>query len=155
MLLCGDIVVGEIFIVLFVVVIVIIFIIMFVLYSIDFLRVLIVVVQFFKLIDIVFKIDFFDEFGDQFDGVEGFVELEYVLFVYFLRFKIKVLDDFIFIILVGKVIVFVGVSGLGKSIIVGFLEWWYNLFFGFIKFDGWFIEQFNFYWFCKNIWLVQ
>lgn len=107
-----------------------------------------VVVKFFVIIDCVFIIDFVSDEGLKFDSFYGEISFENVKFYYLFWFSVFILKGFIIIFEVGKIFVFVGVSGSGKSIVVFFIERFYDFISGVVKFDGKDIRLFNFNWFC-------
>lgn len=81
-----------------------------------------VVVKIYSIIDCIFLIDLLIDDGIKFEKVEGIICFENIKYIYFFCFEVVVMDDVIFEIFVGKVIVFVGVFGSGKLIIIGLVE---------------------------------
>lgn len=60
------------------------------------------------------------------DEVNGNIEFKNVFFSYFFRFDVMIFRDFLLSFFVGKIVVVVGGSGLGKSTVVFFIERFYD-----------------------------
>lgn len=106
----------------------------------------------FEFIDRKFKIE--NKGVIVFGRILGEVRFENVLFVYFIRFDILVLNDVIFSVVLGEVVVFVGFSGGGKSICISLLEYFYELLLGEVLVDFILVRNYNYKYFYSKIVLV-
>lgn len=78
--------------------------------------------------------DVFDEFEELLEfelellNLIGWVEFEYVNFVYFLG--MLVICDLLLVVELGSMVVIVGLMGVGKIMLVNLLMWFYEIGFG-------------------------
>lgn len=79
--------------------------------------------------------------------MDGYIYFKDVYFSYLFRFEVKIFDKLCLDILFGKIVVFVGGSGFGKSIVIFLIERFYELFVGKIFLDGVEIKELDFRWF--------
>ncbi|ANB14367.1 ATP-binding cassette alpha-factor transporter STE6 [Sugiyamaella lignohabitans] len=109
----------------------------------------------FEAIDRVPTIDSESEKGEVLDEVQGHIQLKNVKFVYPSRPDVTVLHDMNLEVKPGQTVALVGMSGSGKSTIIGLLERFYKPLSGSITIDGKEIDTLNVKWLRQQIALVS
>ncbi|KAK7419742.1 hypothetical protein QQX98_003114 [Neonectria punicea] len=109
----------------------------------------------FKTIDRKSKIDSLSDEGSRPSECHGDIVFENVGFAYPSRPNVEVLKDLDLIVPANKTTAIVGMSGSGKSTVIGLLERWLSPSNGAITLDGQSIDQLNIQWLRTNIRLVQ
>ncbi|CAN6633026.1 alpha-factor-transporting ATPase [Trichomonascus vanleenenianus] len=109
----------------------------------------------FEAIDRVPCIDSLSEEGTKLEDVKGHIVLKNVKFIYPSRPDVTVLPDFSLEVKPGESVALVGMSGSGKSTVVGLLERFYDPLKGSITLDGHEISSLNVSWLRQQIALVS
>ncbi|KMZ62963.1 ABC transporter B family member 20 [Zostera marina] len=109
----------------------------------------------FEIIDRVPKINPDDTVGLKPPNVYGSIELKKINFSYPTRPEVMVLSNFSLKISGGQTVAVVGVSGSGKSTIIGLIERFYDPVSGQILLDGRDLNLFNLRWLRSHMGLVQ
>lgn len=109
----------------------------------------------FEAIDRVPVIDSSSDEGDILSEVKGHIKLDHVRFIYPSRPDVTVLEDMSLEVLPGQTVALVGMSGSGKSTIVGLLERFYNPVAGTVSVDGVDVTTLNTRWLRQQIALVS
>ncbi|KPM43758.1 Leptomycin B resistance protein pmd1 [Neonectria ditissima] len=111
--------------------------------------------EIFKTIDRKSKIDSLSAEGSEPSECHGDIVFENVGFAYPSRPNVRVLKNLDLVIPANKTTAIVGMSGSGKSTVVGLLERWFSPLSGTITLDGQSIDRLNIQWLRTNIRLVQ
>lgn len=111
--------------------------------------------ELFNVIDRSSAIDGMSDAGYIPPDCNGRIEINGVIFQYPSRPDTRVLDDFTLDIPAKQTTALVGVSGSGKSTIIGLLERWYDQSDGSILLDGVDIRTLNVRWLRTRVRLVQ
>jgi ATP-binding cassette subfamily B (MDR/TAP) protein 1 len=109
----------------------------------------------FEAIDRVPPIDIHDEGGNRLSEVKGHIKLEGVKFIYPSRPDVVVLENMNIEVFPGQTVALVGVSGSGKSTIVGLLERFYEPVAGRVTIDGVDVSTINVKWLRQQLALVS
>ncbi|ANB12244.1 ATP-binding cassette alpha-factor transporter STE6 [Sugiyamaella lignohabitans] len=109
----------------------------------------------FEAIDRVPVIDSDSNEGDIIENIQGHIELKDVRFVYPSRPDVEVLHSLDLEVKPGQTVALVGMSGSGKSTIIGLLERFYQPLSGSVKIDGRDISELNLKWLRQQISLVS
>jgi ATP-binding cassette subfamily B (MDR/TAP) protein 1 len=111
--------------------------------------------ELFQFMDKPSELDPLSDVGIKPRNCHGAIELRNINFAYPARPTTQVLRGFSLSIPAGKTTALVGVSGGGKSTIIGLLERWYEPGSGKITIDGFDISKLNIKWLRTQIALVQ
>ncbi|KAK1286050.1 ABC transporter B family member 6 [Acorus calamus] len=109
----------------------------------------------FEIIDRVPKIDPDDNSGLKPPNVYGSIELKNIDFCYPTRPEVMVLSNFSLKVNGGQTVAVVGVSGSGKSTIIGLIERFYDPVAGQALLDGRDLKSYNLRWLRNHLGLVQ
>lgn len=109
----------------------------------------------FEAIDRVPYVDSSSDEGQKLDTVRGDIELKDVKFIYPSRPDVTVLEDMNLSIKEGQTVALVGMSGSGKSTIVGLIERFYDPVKGVITVDGHDVRDLNVRWLRQQVSLVS
>lgn len=109
----------------------------------------------FEAIDRVPHIDSDSDEGKKLDTVRGHIELKDIKFIYPSRPDVTVLEHMDLEIKEGETVALVGMSGSGKSTIVGLIERFYDPVRGVVTIDGHDISELNVKWLRQHISLVS
>ncbi|KAK1320771.1 ABC transporter B family member 6 [Acorus calamus] len=109
----------------------------------------------FEIIDRVPKIDPDDNSGLKPPNVYGSIELKNIDFFYPTRPEVMVLSNFSLKVNGGQTVAVVGVSGSGKSTIIGLIERFYDPVAGQALLDGRDLKSYNLRWLRNHLGLVQ
>lgn len=109
----------------------------------------------FSMIDRKLPADPISDDGDIFEHVEGNIEFRNVRLIYPTRPEVDVLRNFSLTIPAGKTTAIVGISGSGKSSIIGLIERFYDPIEGQVLLDGHDLRTLNLRWLRQQLALVS